>query len=119
MFREVRVYEIKAVLRVRGEGMRSIERMSSVERKTVRRYVAAVVDTGLDRCGEEQLDDVLLAQVCEAVRPHRPDDGHGASWAALVARTSSRPATRANTGKHSQLAESSGSAVRRDERVQG
>ena len=80
MFREVRVYEIKEVLRLwlRGEGLRSIERMSSVDRKTVRRYLAAAVDAGLDRSGgEEQLNDVLLGVVCEAVRPHRPD-GHGA-----------------------------------------
>lgn len=72
MFREVRVYEIKEVLRlwVRGEGLRSIERLSSVDRKTVRRYVAAATEAGLDRSGsEEQLDDVLLAQVVEAVRP--------------------------------------------------
>ena len=34
--------------------------------------------------GEEQLDDELLAQVCEAVRPHRRD-GHGEAWAVLVA----------------------------------
>src|SRR5436853_304805 len=87
MFREVRVYEIREVLRLwlRGEGLRSIERLSSVERKTVRRYVAAAVEAGLDRAGgEDQLNDVLLASVCEAVRPHRPD-GHGAAWATLVA----------------------------------
>jgi transposase len=87
MFREVRVYEIREVLRLwlRGEGLRSIERLSSVDRKTVRRYVAAAVDAGLDRSGgEDQLDDVLLAVVCETVRPHRLD-GHGAAWAVLVA----------------------------------
>ena len=39
MFREVRVYEIREVLRlwVRGEGLRSIERLSSLDRKKVRR----------------------------------------------------------------------------------
>ena len=87
MFREVRVYEIKEVLRLwlRGEGLRSIERLSSVDRKTVRRYVAAAVDAGLDRSGGEgQLNDLLLGVVCEAVRPHRPD-GHGAAWAVLAA----------------------------------
>jgi Mu transposase-like protein/integrase-like protein len=87
MFREVRVYEIREVLRlwVRGEGLRSIERLSSVDRKTVRRYVAAALDAGLDRGGgEAQLDDVLLAQVVEAVRPDRPN-GHGAAWDTLVA----------------------------------
>ena len=42
-FREVQVFEIREVLRlwVRGEGFRAIERLSSVDRKTVRRYVAA------------------------------------------------------------------------------
>jgi len=87
MFREVRVYEIREVLRlwVRGEGLRSIERLAVLDRKTVRRYVAAAVDAGVDRDGgEEQLDDLLLASVCERVRPHRPE-GHGAAWGLLVA----------------------------------
>ncbi len=86
-FREVRVYEIKEVLRLwlRGEGYRAIERLSSVERKAVRRYVTAATELGLDRGGgEEQLDDVLMASVCERVRPHRPT-GHGAAWATLAA----------------------------------
>ena len=88
MFREVRVYEIKEVLRlwVRGEGLRSIERMSSVDRKTVRRYVTAAAEAGVDRAGgEDQLDDALLARVCEKVRPRRPD-GHGDAWARVVAK---------------------------------
>jgi len=87
MFREVRVYEIKEVLRLwlRSEGLRSIERLSSVDRKTLRRYVDAAVELGLDRAGDEsQLTDVLLGSVCEKVRPHRPD-GHGAAWSVLVA----------------------------------
>ena len=42
-FREVRVFEIREVLRLwlRDEGIRSIERLGGVDRKTVRRYVAA------------------------------------------------------------------------------
>ena len=32
----------------------------------------------------KQRNDLLLARVCEAVHPHRPD-GHGAAWAVLVA----------------------------------
>ncbi len=86
-FREVHVYEIREVLRlwVRGEGLRSIERLAAVDRKTVRRYVTAAVESGLDReGGEEQLSDELMALVCERVRPHR-HDGHGAAWEALVA----------------------------------
>lgn len=86
-FREVGVHEIKEVLRLwlRGEGQRPIERLAGVDRKTVRRYVAAAVEVGLDRDGGEgQLDDALMAQVCERARPRRPD-GHGASWSALEA----------------------------------
>ena len=86
-FREVRVFEIREVLRLwlRGEGLRSIERLTSVDRKTVRRYVAAAVESGLvDGGGEEQLSDGMLGSVCERVRPHRRD-GHGAAWAVLVA----------------------------------
>jgi hypothetical protein len=86
-FREVRVFEIREVLRLwlRGEGLRSIERLAALDRKTVRRYVEAAVALGLVRDGgEEQLSDVVLGQVCERVRPHRPD-GHGQAWAVLVA----------------------------------
>src|SRR5438309_1362658 len=87
MFREVQVHEIREALRLwlRGEGHRSIERLSLVDRKTVRRYVGAAVACGLVReGGEGQLTDELLGQVCEVVRPHRPD-GHGAAWATLKA----------------------------------
>jgi len=47
-FREVRVFEVREVLRLwlAGEGLRSIERLAAVERKTVRRYVAAAVARG-------------------------------------------------------------------------
>jgi transposase len=86
-FREVRVHEIREVLRLwlRGEGQRSIARRSSVDRKTVRRYVDAAVACGVARGeGEEQLTDELIGQVCEQVRPHRAD-GHGAAWATLAA----------------------------------
>jgi hypothetical protein len=86
-FREVRVFEIREVLRLwlRGEGFRSIERLGPVDRKTARRYVVAAEECGLVRDGgEEQLSDVLLASVCERVRPHR-HDGHGAAWAVLAA----------------------------------
>lgn len=86
-FREVRVFEIREVLRLwlRGEGLRSIERLGPVDRKTARRYVAAAQECGLIRDGGEgQLSDALLGAVCEQVRPHRLD-GHGAAWATLVA----------------------------------
>jgi transposase len=86
-FREVAVFEVREVLRlwVLGEGFRSVERLAGVDRKTVRRYVTAGEECGLARDGGvEQLNDVLLARVCEMVRPHRPN-GHGLAWGLLVA----------------------------------
>jgi transposase len=84
-FREVRVYEVREVLRLwlGDHGFRAVERLSGVDRKTVRRYVTAAVEAGLDRAGgEEQLTDVFLAVVVEKVRPHRLD-GHGQAWRVL------------------------------------
>ena len=84
-FREVRVFEVREVLRLwlRGEGFRAVERLSGVDRKTVRRYVTAAVEAGLDRDGgEDQLTDEFLAVVVETVRPHRLD-GHGEAWRLL------------------------------------
>ena len=86
-FREVRVFEVREVLRLwlAGEGLRSVERLSQVDRKTVRRYVDAAVALGLDRDGGvEQLTDVFIGLVVEAVRPHR-SDGHGEAWRLLAA----------------------------------
>ncbi len=81
----VRVFEVREVLRLwlRGEGFRGVERLSGVDRKTVRRYVVAAVEADLRRDGgEEQLTDVFLAVVVEKVRPHRLD-GHGEAWRLL------------------------------------
>jgi hypothetical protein len=86
-FREVRVFEVREVLRLwlRGEGFRAVERLAGVDRKTVRRYVAVAVELGLVRDGnEEQLSDEFVGSVVEAVRPHR-SDGHGEAWGLLVA----------------------------------
>jgi transposase len=86
-FREVRVFEVREALRLwlRGEGIRAIERMAQLDRKTVRRYVNAAVELGLARDdGEGQLTDELIGSVVEVVRPHRRD-GHGEGWALLVA----------------------------------
>jgi transposase len=85
-FREVRVFEVREVLRLwlAGEGYRSIERLSQLDRKTVRRYVEAAVAVGVDRDGGvDQLDDVFLGQVVEAVRPHRVD-AHAEAWRAIA-----------------------------------
>ena len=86
MFREVRVFEVREVLRLwlGNEGLRAIERLSQVDRKTVRRYVEAADTLGLDRGGgEHQLSDRFIGQVVEAVRPHRVD-GHGEAWRILA-----------------------------------
>jgi transposase len=86
-FREVRVFEVREVLRLwlRGEGIRATERLAGLDRKTVRRYVAAAVELGLVRGGgEEQLTDDFVGSVVEAVRPHR-SDGRGEAWQLLVA----------------------------------
>ncbi len=87
-FREVPVFEVREVLRLwlRGEGLRSVERLAGVDRKTVRRYVTAAEGLGLRReGGEDQLSDGFIGSVVEAVRPHR-SDGHGEAWRLLVAR---------------------------------
>jgi hypothetical protein len=86
-FREVPVFEVREVLRLwlRGETLRGIERLSRVDRKTVRRYVEAATGQGVVRDGgEDQLHDQLIGSVVEAVRPHR-SDGHGEGWRLLVA----------------------------------
>ena len=86
-FREVRVFEVREVLRLwlRGEEIRSTERLAGVDRKTVRRYLAAAQELGVVHDGgEEQLRDELVGAVVEAVRPHR-SDGHGEAWQLLVA----------------------------------
>jgi transposase len=86
-FREVRVYEVREVLRLwlDGEALRSIERLAQLDRKTVRRYVTAGEGLGLVRDGGVgQLDDEFVAGVVEAVRPHR-SDGHGGAWQLLEA----------------------------------
>jgi transposase len=88
-FREVPVFEVKEVLRLwlRGEGLRAIEGLARVDRKTVRRYVAAAVELGVDRGGGEgQLSDEVLGGVIERVRPHRAS-GHGESWRTLEGQT--------------------------------
>lgn len=80
------MFEIKEVLRLwlRGEGYRGIDRLSGVDRKTVRRYVEAAVEAGLSRDGgEAQLTDSVIGLVCERVRPAR-SAGHGAGWESLL-----------------------------------
>jgi hypothetical protein len=60
-----------------------MERLVGFDRKTVRRYVESAVGLGLTRDGgDEQLSDVFIGLVVEAVRPHR-SDGHGEAWRRL------------------------------------
>src|SRR6266540_6797395 len=85
-FREVTVVQVREALRrwLRGDGERPIANGVGVDRKTARRYIAAAVEFGVDRCGgEEQLTDELIGQVLERVRPHRAD-GHGEAWRTLL-----------------------------------
>lgn len=81
-FREVRVIEVREVLRVwlAGDGLRTAGERAGVDRKTARRYVIAAQEAGLRRDGgEEQLTDELIGAVVAAVRPARPS-GHGQAW---------------------------------------
>jgi len=78
-FREVRVVEVREVLRcwLAGDGLRTAAERAGVDRKTARRYVDAAVALGLVRDGgEAQLSDELLGAVVAAVRPAR-QSGHG------------------------------------------
>lgn len=84
-FREVRVNEIKEVLRawLAGAGLRTAAERAGVDRKTARRYVEAAAAAGLVRGGGEgQLSDELIGAVVLAVRPARAT-GHGLSWEQL------------------------------------
>lgn len=74
-FREVRVIEVREVLRawLVGAGMRTAAERAGVDRKTARRYVAAAEKAGLVRDGGEgQLTDQLIGAVVAAVRPPPP-----------------------------------------------
>lgn len=85
-FREVRVIEVREVLRawLGGSGSRTAGERAGVDRKTARRYVEAGQASGLLRDGGEgQLTDELIGAVVGLVRPARAT-GHGAAWAELV-----------------------------------
>jgi transposase len=85
-FREVSVVQIKELLRrwLHGDGERLIARGVGVARATARKYIEAALELGVDRSGgEDQLTDELIGQICERVRPRRPD-GHGESWRRLL-----------------------------------
>ncbi len=82
------MFEVREVLRLwlGGEGIRTVARLSRVDRKTVRCYVDAAIEAGvIADGGVEQLTDMTLGRVVEIVRPHRVD-GHGEAWATLAVR---------------------------------
>ncbi|MBV9282896.1 MAG: IS21 family transposase [Chloroflexi bacterium] len=84
-FREVRVFEVREVLRLwlAGETLRGIERLACIDRKTIRRYLAAAEAAGIRRGGgDDQLSDEVIGRIVEVVRPHRTD-GHGQAWRVL------------------------------------
>jgi transposase len=87
-FREVSVVSIKEVLRLwlTGHGVREIARLGQVDRKTVRRYVAAARAVGLSpEDGPEALTDEALGAAVGLVRPGRRPGGHGRAWEILSA----------------------------------
>ncbi|MGH8937228.1 MAG: hypothetical protein ACRDXD_13375 [Acidimicrobiia bacterium] len=84
-YREVPVFEVREVLRLwlAGHGFRAVERLSRVNRKTVRRYVSAAEELGLVRDGGEgQLDDLFVGMVVEASAPivATATAGRGGRW---------------------------------------
>jgi hypothetical protein len=92
MFREVPVFEVREVLRLwlAGQGLRAIERLSRVDRKTVRRYVMAAEEPGLVRDrGDGQLTDEFLGSVVEAVRPTAATavGSRGGCWLLITSRS--------------------------------
>ena len=91
-YREVAVEEIREVLRLwlglavglPSPGLRTIAAHAGVDRKTVRRYLAAAHAAGVTReSGAAGLTDEVIGQIVAAVRPARPN-GHGQSWELLV-----------------------------------
>ena len=87
-FREVRVHEVREVLRhwVGSDlGLRPIAERAGVDRKTARRYIDAAIELGVAReCGQQQLSDELIGAVINTVRPER-STGHGQAWGRLLA----------------------------------
>ena len=74
-YREVSVIEVKEILRLwlAGHSLRSVTDLAGVDRKTVRRYLAAAQAVGVSQqCGVGQLSDELVGEVIAAVRPDRP-----------------------------------------------
>lgn len=84
MFREVSMAEVREVLRLRQQGrsLHAIERLLSVDRKTIRRYLELAVAAGYDPTAAEVSEAAVSAVVAHS-RPGRPA-WHGESWAELA-----------------------------------
>ena len=64
----------------RQRGFRAIAESGPPDRKTIRRYIEAAEECGLERDGgEEQLSDELIGLVVEKVRPRGPGI-RGETW---------------------------------------
>jgi transposase len=82
-FREVTVFEFRELLRLalrRWSGS-AIARQLGMDRKTVRRHLAAAAALGFDRAGsEEQITEEFIAALERSVHA-APERDHGESWA--------------------------------------
>ena len=83
MFREVSMAEIREVLRLRQQGrsLHAIERLLSLDRKTIRRYLELATAAGFDPKGDA-VSEAAVSAVLARARPGRPA-WHGESWAEL------------------------------------
>jgi transposase len=83
MFREVSMAEVREVLRLRQQGrsLHAIERLLSVDRKTIRRYLEFAATAGFDPKGDA-VSEAAVSAVLARARPGRPV-WHGESWAEL------------------------------------
>jgi hypothetical protein len=82
------VVSIREVLRqwLMENGIRAIAHIAGVDRKTVRRHVAAARIAGLSpEDGPDALTDEVLGAVVDLVRPGRRPGGHGDTWDILSA----------------------------------
>ena len=61
-FREVRVYEVQEGLGLRGEGLRSVERLAGMDRKTVWCYVEAAYDPGFSTSAAKRIAPVAVSR---------------------------------------------------------
>jgi transposase len=79
-YREVHVVEVKEVVRLwsGGESLRTISRLTGLDRKTVRRYVKAAQQAGC-RVGDP-VEDATVGEVIGRVRAQGPGV-RGSSWA--------------------------------------